>query len=138
MHIFYQTNSKNIIKEIPNMIGKSIHTICSDEQESDRAKDDYNKALEKSDFTHNIKYQKQTRTRRFGKKNTAWFNPLCSQSVKKNVGKICVTLIVKSFQKDHKYHKTLNKYTIELSNSCKSYMSSIITKHNNSLLDKNY
>lgn len=80
MHIFYQTSSKNIIKEILNLIGKSIHTICSDEQ------DDYNKALEKSDFTHNIKYQKQTRTRRFGKKNTAWFNPLCSQSVKKNVG----------------------------------------------------
>ena len=48
---------KNIIKEIPNMIGKHISEIPCDVQEFEKAKGDYNKALEKSNFSEKIKYQ---------------------------------------------------------------------------------
>ena len=41
------------------MIGKHISQISCDEQELEKAKGDYDKALEKSNFSEKIKYHKQ-------------------------------------------------------------------------------
>ena len=46
------------IKEIPNMIGKCISEISCDKHEFEKAKGDYNKALEKSGISEKIKYHK--------------------------------------------------------------------------------
>ena len=45
---------KKTIKEIPNMIGKYISEISCDEHEFEKAKGDFNKALEKSGFSEKI------------------------------------------------------------------------------------
>ena len=60
LHINALSNHpKNIIKEIPNMIGKRISEISCDKHEFEKAKEDYNKALEMSGFSEKIKYHKQ-------------------------------------------------------------------------------
>ena len=124
---------KSIIKEIPNMIGKRICEISCDKHEFEKAKGNYNKALEKSGFSEKVKYHKQgpvkcVRTRKF-----IWFNPPYSSHVKTNVGTTFMKLIVKHFPKHHRYHKTFNKNTIKLSYSCMQNMGNLITKHNNKL-----
>ena len=42
---------KNIIKEISNMISKLVSEICCDKHEFEKAKGDYNKALENCGFS---------------------------------------------------------------------------------------
>ena len=88
-------HAKNIIKEIPNMIGKRVSEISCDEHEFERAKGDYNKALEKSGFSENIKYYKQGPVKRAHTRKVIWFNPPYSSHVKTNVGKTFMKLLVK-------------------------------------------
>ena len=99
-----------------------------------KRKGDYNKALEKSGFSENIKYYKQGPVKRARTRKVIWFNPPYSSHVKINVGKIFMKLIVKYFPKHNRYYKIFNKNTIKLSYSCIPNMGSIITKHNNKLL----
>ena len=129
---------KNIIKEIPNMIGKRISEISCDEHEFEKAKEDYNKALEKSGFSEKIKYHQQGSVKRVRTRKVIWFNPPYSSHIKTNVGKIFMKLIVKHFPKHHRYHKIFNKNTINLSYSCMQNMGNIITKHNNKLLFQSF
>ena len=109
------------------MIGKRVSEISCEEHEFETAKGDYNKALEKSGFSENIKYYKQgpvksARTRKF-----IWFNPPYSNHVKTNVGKTFMKLILKHFPKHHRYYKIFNKNMIKLSYNCMPNMGSIIT-----------
>ena len=127
-------HAKNIIKEIPNMIGKRVSEISCDEHEFEKAKGDYNKGLEKSGFSEKIKYYKQGPVKRAHTRKVIWFNPPYSSHVKTNVGKTFMKLLVKHFPKHHIYYKIFNKNTIKLSYSCMPNMGSIITKHNNKLL----
>ena len=50
---------KNIIKAIPNMVGKCLSEIFCEEHEFEKARGDYDKALKKSFFSEKIKYDKQ-------------------------------------------------------------------------------
>ena len=61
----------------------------------------YNKALEKSGFSGNIKYHKQGPLKRVQARKVIWFNPPYSSHVKTNVGKTFMKLIVKHFPKHH-------------------------------------
>ena len=126
-------HSKNIIKEIPYMIGKRISEISCDQHEFEKAKGEY-KALEKSGFSEKNKYHKQGFVKCVRTRKVIWFNPPYSSYVKKNAGKVFMKLIVKHFSKHHRYHKIFNKNTIKLSYSCMQNMGNIITKHNNKLL----
>ena len=127
---------KSIIKEIPNMIEKRISEISCDKEEFDKAKNDYNKALEKSGFSQKIEYKNEHVNRSRRRRKVVWFNPPYSSNVKSNIGKIFMRLIRKHFPKEHKYHKIFNKNTVKLSYSCMPNMASIITKHNNKILNK--
>ena len=126
-------HSKNIIKEIPYMIGKRISEISCDQHEFVNAKGEY-KALEKSGFSEKNKYHKQGFVKCVRTRKVIWFNPPYSSYVKKNAGKVFMKLVVKHFSKHHRYHKIFNKNTIKLSYSCMQNMGNIITKHNNKLL----
>ena len=129
---------KNIIKEIPNIIGKRISEISCDEHEFEKAKWDYKKALEKSGFSEKIKYHKQGPVKRVGARKVIWFNPPYISYVKTNVGKTFMKLIVKHFPKHHRYYKIFNKNTIKLNYSCMQNMGNVITKHNNKLLFQSF
>ena len=137
LYIHHLSNHpKNIIKEIPKMIEKRISEISCDKDEFDKAKHDYNKALEKSGFKEKIEFQEQPQNRSRRQRKIIWFNPPYSSNVKSNIGKIFMKLIRKHFPKEHKFHKIFNKNTIKLSYSCMPNMESIITKHNNKILNK--
>ena len=117
-------HSKNIIKEIPNMIDKCVSEISCEEHEFEKAKGDYNKYLEKSSFRENIKYYKQGPFKRACTRKVIWFNPPYSSHVKTNVGKTFMKLIVKHFPKHHRYYKIFNKNMIKLSYRCMPNMGS--------------
>ena len=51
------------------MISKSISEISCDKHEFEKAKGDYNKALEKSGFSEKIKYHKQGPVKRVRTRN---------------------------------------------------------------------
>ena len=116
------------------MIGKRVSEISCDEHEFEKAKGDYNKALEKSGFSENIKYYKQGPVKRTRTRKVIWFNPPYNSHVKTNVGKTSMKLIIKHCPKHDRYHKIFNKNTIKLSYSCMPNMGSILTKPNNKLL----
>ena len=109
------------------MISKGISEISCDKHEFEKAKDVYNEALEKSGYNQKLKYQKQHVNR---------FPAPYSKHIKINIEKIFMKLISKHFPKQHKYYKIFNKNAIKLSYSCMPNMSSIITKHNKTFLNK--
>ena len=76
-------------------------------------KGDYNKALEKSGFSEKIKYHKQVPVQRVRKRKVIWFDPPYSSSVKTNVGKTFMNLIVKHLPKHHRYYEIFNKNSIK-------------------------
>ena len=137
LYIHHLSNHpKNIIKEVPKMIEKRVSEISCDKEEFDKAKHDYNKALEKSGFKEKIEFKEQPENRSRRRRKIIWFNPPYSSNVKSNIGKIFMKLIRKHFPKEHKFHKIFKKNTIKLSYSCMPNMESIITKHNNKILNK--
>ena len=78
--------------------------------------------------------QTEMKTNKNRSRNIVWFNPLFSQNVKTNIGKIFLNLIKKHFQNHHRLHKIFNLNTIKLSYSCMSNMSSFIKQHNRNIL----
>ena len=137
LYIHHLSNHpKNIIKEIPKMIDKRISKISCNKEEFDKVKHDYNKTLEKSGFKEKIEFKEQPENRSRRRRKIIWFNPPYSSNFKSNIGKIFMKLIRKHFPKEHKFHKIFNKNTIKLSYSCMPNIESIITKHNNKILNK--
>ena len=67
------------------------------------------------------------------KRNMIWFNPLYSQNVKTDTGKIFQNLIKKHFP-PRKFHKLFNKNTANFSYSCTRNIKTIINSHNAKIL----
>ena len=65
-----------------------------------------------------------------------WYNPPFDLQVKTNVARNFIDLIKKHFPPHHKLHKILNKNTVKVSYSCMPSVSSYISGHNVSTLDK--
>ena len=119
------------------MINKRISEISCDEEQFEKAKPMYEKALGKSGYKTSFKYVKTPQPKRNRKRKIIWYNPPYSNHVKTNVGKIFMSLIEKHFTRNHKYYKIFNKNTIKLSYSCMPSMKSVINKHNSRLLTPN-
>ena len=100
----------------------------------------YQQALERSGFTHKLKYDdsntREMRPHTSGnrKRNVIWFNPPFSKSVSTNVGKEFLKLIDKHFPKHNKFNKIFNRKTVKVSYSCLPNMGSQISKHNKKIL----
>ena len=67
-------------------------------------------------------------------KETSWFNPPYSKTVKTNIGKYFFLLINRHFPPEHKFHKIFNKNTLKLSYSCMPNLKSLINSHNQNIL----
>ena len=115
------------------MISKLISEICCDKHEFEKAKGNYNKALEKTGFSEKIKYQVLLDCTN-KKSSMVSLHKVANSHAQTNVGKIFMKLIVKHFTKHHRYHRRFNKNTIKLSYSCIQNMGNIIIKHNNKQL----
>ena len=125
----------NVIKQLPKMISRRIYDNSCDQAEFEKAKPAYEQALKASGYTEPIAYEVPKAKPKNRKRKVIWFNPPYSSNVKTNIGKIFMNMLEKHFPADHKFRKLFNKHTVKLSYSCMPSMSSVIHKHNKSILN---
>lgn len=134
----------SIIKNIPLNVNKRLNSISANKNVFDAAASEYQKALDKSGYSHTLVYeekgnsgtQNRTKNKRNRTRNIIWFNPPFSKNVKTNVGKKFFCLLDKCFPIGSKLHKLLNRNTVKLSYSCMPNVQTIISAHNKSELSK--
>ena len=94
-------------------------------------------------FKEELKYTpsgnsfKEKNSQRTRMRKIMWFNPPYSRSVKTNIVKNFLHLLVKHFPANNKMHKIFNKNTVKVSHSCMKNMDSIISAHNCNILNPN-
>ena len=75
--------------DIPPSVNKRLSTISSNEEVFNKAIPPFQQALEKSGYTHKLKFEPQSQTqssknnKNTGKRKETYFNPPFSQNVKK-------------------------------------------------------
>ena len=86
----------------------------------------------------NQQWRTKTRTqqKKPRKRKVTWFNPPFSDNVKTNIGRKFLTLVIKHFPRDHKYHRIFNENTIKLSYCTMDNMASMIMQHNAKVLSE--
>ena len=108
---------------MPKSIAKGISNTSSSKDIFDKPISNYQNTLFESGFKEELKYtpsdksfqeENDQETRR-GK--IIWFNPPHTRSMKTNIGKHFLHLLVKHFPANNKMHKTFNKNTVKLSYS---------------------
>ena len=128
----------NVLGQLPKSIAKNT---SSSKDIFDKSTSIYQNALYESGFKEELKYtlsdksfqaENGQRTRR---RKIIWFNPPYSRSVKTNIGKNFLHLLVKHFPANNKMHKIFNKNTVKVSYSCMKNMDSIISGHNHNILN---
>ena len=125
----------NIIKQLPKMISRRLYDNSCDQAEFEKAKPVYEQALKASGYKEPIAYEVPKAKPKNRKRKVIWFNPPYSSNVKTNIGKIFMNMLEKHFPEDHKFRKLFNKHTVKLSYSCMPSMSSVIHKHNKSIMN---
>ena len=126
-----------ITKQLPAMVEQRISSISCDENEFNKVKDVYQKALKDSGFEDDIKYKAATpRRQRTRTRKTIWFNPPYNAAVETDIGRKFINIVKKHFTDKHKYYKIFNKNTLKISYSCTPNMKSIIAKHNKKVLSQ--
>ena len=68
------------------------------------------------------------------KGNIIWFNPSNSKIMKTNIGKYFFHLTKEHFPPEHKFSKTFDRNTLELSYSCMPNLKRLINNHNQNIL----
>ena len=110
----------NVLKQLPKSIAKRISDNSSSKDIFDKSILIYQNALYESGFKEELKYtpsdknfeeENGQKTRR----RKIWFNPPYSRSVKTNIGKNFLHLLVKHFPANNKMHKIFNKNTVKVS-----------------------
>ena len=122
-----------------NSVEKRLNAISSSEEIFNKAKTEYEKALKESGHASNLKFtptspQKSKRKRQ--RRETIWFNPPFSKSVKTDIGRQFLRLIDKNFPKNNPLNEILNRKTVKMSYSCTENVDQILNRHNKRLLMK--
>ena len=130
----------SIVSNIPLAINKRLSEISSTREAFERAAPEYQEALNKSGYDHQLRYQPTTAQPHPGprkrQRNITWYNPPYSQSVATNVGKKFLGIVNDTFKKDHPLRKIFNRNTLKLSYSCMTNLGSNINAHNKSVINE--
>ena len=137
----------NVIKHVPETISNRLNTISSSKADFYQASDDYQIALQKSNFKHTLTYKKETNPREKTNQNTLekkkkkkrkiiWFNPPYNAAVSTSIGKQFLKIINLHFPKDHCLRSIINRNCIKVSYSCTKNVRSIVLNHNQSIISK--
>ena len=145
--IYVNTGSNHpatIIKQIPIGINKRLSAISSNENNFNKAKPIYQKALDNSGHKHELKYQppenkdnEKEKKKKENKRKIIWFNPPFSLGVRTNIGKKFLALVDKHFPKKHPLRSICNRNTMKISYSCSKNLKAIIQAHNQKILSEN-
>ena len=139
--IYYVNKLSNhpptIIKAIPESINRRLSSILSNENEFNSASREFQQALNKAGYQHELRYTKEkSQKKRNRKRNITWYNPPYSKHVATKVGKRFLQLLDKHFPKGNPLHKIFNRNNVKVSYSCMDNMAKIISSHNKSILSK--
>ena len=126
-----------VLKQLPQSINDRLSNNSSNEEVFNRAKREYETALEESDLKTELKFNKKGKKTRNRKRNIIWFNPPYNKNVVTNIAKLFLQLLDKHFPRTHKLHKIFNRNTVKVSYGCTNNVSQIIKSHNNKVLNKN-
>ena len=126
----------HITREVPKMVNKRLQKLSKNSNAFDLEKEKYQAALRKSGYKHQLKFEsnntsKKNKTR---KRKIIYFQPPFCKSVESNIGKLFLSLVRRTFTKDHPLQKILNPRSIKLSYSCLANVKQIITSHNKKLM----
>ena len=129
----HSNHPPSILKQLPKSLEKRISEMSSNKGIFDESIKSYKDALKESDFSQASNYILQQQPTK-NKKNRKWkiicFNPPFSRSVKSNIGRILLSLLLKHFSQNHTMYKIFNRNTVKISYSCLRNISSIISSHN--------
>ena len=96
----------NIFEQLPTMLNIRLSSLSINEDESNKAKRLYEKALKSSGFNKNLKFENiQTKPSQKKKREVVWFNPPYNAEMKTNISKVFLKLARKHFHKLHHYKK---------------------------------
>ena len=97
----------------------------------------YKDTLKGSGFCKSLNYIAPTTNKeQNGKWKIICFKSPFSRSVKSNIGRTFLCLLLKHFPQNYTMHKILNRSTVKISYSCLRNISSIIFPHNYNIVAK--
>ena len=139
------------LKNIPKAVNKRLSENSSNEEIFNKAAPEYQEALKKSGYDHELKFNEHIKTQKGGDnsnsnhtnskkrsrtRNVIWFNPPYAINVKTKIGQLFLQLVDKCFPKDGPLGKILNRSTIKISYRTTPNMKQIISSHNKKVLSK--
>ena len=128
---------QHIIDNLPTMISQRISMLSSNEEIFKQVAPIYNEGLRQAGYQEEIKYippQENSKSRR-RRRNVIWFCPPHNKAVVTNIGRRFLALIDKHFPRNSPLGKLFNRNNVKLSYSCTKNIKSIITSHNQKLLN---
>ena len=97
------------------MVNTRLSSLSINQDEFNKAKPLYEKALKNSGFKKNIKFESiQEKPSRNRKKKVVWLHPPYNAEVKTNISKVFLKPVRKYFHNRHRYKKIFNTNTIKL------------------------
>ena len=139
LYINKQSNHPpSVKKQLPTMIERRVSDISVDQEQFEKAKPEYERALKDSGFPSTMKFNQLPPNpfRRVRNRKVIWYNPPFNSAVKQNIGKTFLNLIDKHFPSHHKFRPIFNRNTIKISYSCMPNVKSIISGHNQKVLQQ--
>ena len=116
------------------MINKRLIKTSSNPRSFNESRDIYQKALEKANHKHELKWN-QNNLQRNRRRNPVWLNPPWSNTIKTNIGREFLRLVDKWFVSNPNLKNRFNRMTIKVPYSTTRNMKSFIVEHNKKILN---
>ena len=119
------------------MIEKMITRNCSSKDQFDKVKNDYQKSLSNSGYSHELKYNPQIKRKKASRTRVvSWFNPPWSDSAKTNIAGRFLKLVDEANDKfkGTKLESIFSRSTIKVSYATTRNMKAHISAHNKKIL----
>ena len=117
---------------MPKSIAKRISDTSSSKDIFDKSISIYQNALYESGFKEELKYTPSDKSfqeengQRTRRRKIIWFNPPYSGSMKTNISKIFLHLLVKHFPANNRMHKLFDKNSVKVSCNCMKFKQVLI------------
>ena len=140
LYVNSNSNHPPKIKEnIPDMIGKRISNLSSDDTKFNKTVKTYQDALHSSGYKQKLKFLKEAplanpKKKRQRRRKVIWFTPPFSNQVRGNIGRKFLQLLDSHFYPGHPLSKLFNRKTIKISYSTLPNIGQIISAHNRKIL----
>ena len=127
----------HVKKQIPSMVNNRLNRLSKNESDFNFVKKDYQEALDKSLYQHELNYSAVTRqsnkNKKKRKRKIIYFQPPFSLAVKTPIGKRFLHLVKKHFTPNHPLYKVLNHRCLKISYCCMNNINNEITSCNKML-----